>query len=90
MPVMPDRADGVATSEGVTAPPLYREIADDIARQIAAGLLRPGDLLPSQQDLATRWECSLQPVKRALLELEHRGLIVNRAGRRAAVAKPGE
>jgi GntR family transcriptional repressor for pyruvate dehydrogenase complex len=40
----------------------------------------PGERLPSQAEIAAAFECSLTPVKRALLELEHEGLIVSRQG----------
>jgi GntR family transcriptional regulator len=66
--------------------PLWREIADDIARRIEAGLLKPGDELPSQAEIAASWECSLSPVKRAIAHLDTLGLIVARPGMRARVA----
>jgi len=67
--------------------PLWREIADDIERRIGAGLLKPGDALPSQAELAETWECSLAPVKRAIAHLDTIGLIVARPGMRARVAQ---
>ena len=67
--------------------PLWREIADDIERRIGAGLLNPGDALPSQAELAETWECSLAPVKRAIAHLDTIGLIVARPGMRARVAQ---
>lgn len=66
---------------------LWREIANDIERRIGAGLLKPGDELPSQAELAESWECSLAPVKRAIADLDTRGVIVSRPGMRARVAQ---
>ena len=72
----------------VVALPLWREIADAIANSIRAGLLKPGDALPTQAELAAQWECSLAPVKRAITYLDTTGLIVARPGMRARVAQP--
>jgi len=72
----------------VVSAPLWRVIADDIARRIAAGLLKPGDTLPSQAELAATWECSLAPVKRAIAYLDTTGVVVARPGMRARVASP--
>jgi GntR family transcriptional regulator len=67
---------------------LWREIADDIVQRIGSGLLKPGDALPSQAELAASWECSLAPVKRAVAYLDATGVIVARPGMRARVAQP--
>lgn len=77
----------VAASRAVSVP-LWREIADDIVRRIGAGLLKPGDELPSQAEIAASWECSLAPVKRAVAFLDATGVIVARPGMRARVAAP--
>jgi GntR family transcriptional regulator len=65
--------------------PLWREIADDITRRIAAGVLKPGDELPSQAEIAAQWQCSLAPVKRAITYLDTTGVLVARPGMRARV-----
>ena len=40
------------------APPVYRRIASEIARQIDTGQLHPGDPLPSAREIARRWSIS--------------------------------
>jgi DNA-binding GntR family transcriptional regulator len=80
-------AIGVQPSRAVSVP-LWREIADDIAARIAAGVLRPGDTVASQAELATAWQCSLAPVKRAIAYLDATGVLVARQGMRARVPLP--
>lgn len=76
----------MTTSEPMPAVPLYRQIADRLRARIEAGELRPGEQLPTQAEIAEEWECSLQPVKWALRELELAGLVVSRQGVGAFVA----
>ncbi|MEL6127650.1 MAG: FCD domain-containing protein [Pseudomonadota bacterium] len=65
-------------------------VSDAITRQIEAlilrGVLRPGERLPSERDLATKLGASRPSVREALAELEQRGLLVTRAGSGAFVA----
>jgi DNA-binding GntR family transcriptional regulator len=72
----------------VPEPPLYQQIAARIRQQIAGGVLKPGDELPTIAQLMADYECSAEPVRRALRELDHDGVIVTRQGRRAIVARP--
>lgn len=62
------------------ATPLYRLIADHIKALIQAGELKPGDMLPSQTQLAAQFHCSIQPVKWALRELELARVVESRQG----------
>jgi len=64
----------------VPSVPLYRQIADRLRARIVAGELKPGEMLPPQKAIAAEFECSLQPVKWALRELELAGLIESRQG----------
>jgi DNA-binding GntR family transcriptional regulator len=64
----------------VPAVPLYRRIADAYRARIVAGVYAPGEQLPGQKAIAEEWDCSLQPVKWALRELELAGLIESRQG----------
>ena len=73
---------------GVPATPLYRLIADHIRALIRAGELKPGDQLPTQHQLAEQFECSLQPVKWALRELEIAGVVETRHGLGSFVMQP--
>ncbi len=61
--------------------PLYVQIMRILEEQIRLGHLKPGDRLPTQQQLADHFEVSLAPVKQALRELEERGIVSPRQGR---------
>jgi DNA-binding transcriptional MocR family regulator len=61
--------------------PVYREIADAIAREIKAGRLKPGQRLPTQRELATQLGVTLTTVTRAYAEADRRGLVQGEVGR---------
>jgi len=61
--------------------PLYVQIMRILEEQIRLAHWRPGDKLPTQQQLAEHFEVSLAPVKQALRELEKRGIVSPRQGR---------
>lgn len=68
--------------------PLYRQIADQVQQQIAAGRLVPGDELPPVRQLAQELGCTPGTVARAYAELRQAGLIVTRRGGGTRVAQP--
>ncbi|GGW96972.1 aminotransferase-like domain-containing protein [Streptomyces chryseus] len=71
----------------------YRQVADHIAAEIAAGRLRPGDRLPTQRAFARRHGIANSTAIRVYGELVRRGLAVGEVGRgtfvRAAPPSPG-
>lgn len=71
----------------------YRALADEIAADIAAGRLRPGDRLPPQRDYARRRGIAGSTAARVYAELTRRGLTVGEVGRgtfvRASARRPG-
>jgi DNA-binding transcriptional MocR family regulator len=72
--------------------PIYRAIADALAADIAAGLLRPGEKLPTQRMLAARLGIDLTTVTRAYAEAASRGLVISE-GRRGSFVRgslPGD
>ncbi|MFJ8668187.1 GntR family transcriptional regulator [Streptomyces sp. NPDC093600] len=56
-------------------PSLRHTIADDLRTQITAGLLKPGERLPSEPQLATRYKVSTATLPNALALLQAEGLI---------------
>lgn len=66
--------------------PAYRRIAADLAARIKAGEYRPGDALPAQRDLSSRYGVTLMTLRQALQQLRDDGLIVQQAGRGTFVA----
>ena len=56
------------------------EISHQIERLILEGVLRPGDKLPAERDLAGKFGVSRPTLREALAELEEAGLLVARQG----------
>lgn len=69
--------------------PDYERIAADLREKIRSGELAPGDRLPTRQELAAGYGVSLQPVVRALMELEFEGLVEGQQGKGVFVVGPG-
>lgn len=64
---------------------VYTRIADDLRERIATGILRPGDDVPTEAELAERWSTSRGPIRNALAALRAEGLIETSRGRPARV-----
>jgi len=61
--------------------PFRRAIAEDIIAKIRSGEYQPGQQLPYQHELADIYGCSVEPVKRALEDLERDGWIATHQGK---------
>jgi GntR family transcriptional repressor for pyruvate dehydrogenase complex len=59
---------------------LYREVANQLAAQIANGTFRPGDRLPAERDLAVSFSVSRPTIREAMIALEIAGQIEIRTG----------
>ena len=73
------------------ARPIYSQIIDGFREQIAAGILKPGDKLPSVRDLASELAINPNTIQRAYSELEAEGFIYSVPGKgsfAAAVTEP--
>jgi DNA-binding LacI/PurR family transcriptional regulator len=70
--------------------PLYRQIIDDLKKQISTGQLKPGDQISSNAELARIYDVSLITVKNALSDLIKDGYLYGRAGKGTFVADPGQ
>jgi len=62
------------------AHPIYRQIAEDLRRQIESGELRSGSQLPTEHDLQYRYEASRNTIRDAIKLLTQLGLVRTRAG----------
>jgi DNA-binding GntR family transcriptional regulator len=82
---VPGRGRLVRSEHPAASGQRYRQIAADLTAAIAAGLLRAGDGLPSEADLAVRYAVSRGTARHALAELEAAGLVETRQGRRRRV-----
>ncbi|MET0187749.1 MAG: GntR family transcriptional regulator [Pseudonocardia sediminis] len=70
--------------------PLYAQLRDVVAGQIAGHTLLPGDALPTEQELQDRYGVARSVVRQALDELAGSGLIHRRRGRGSVVAPSGD
>ena len=68
--------------------PLYNQLVAIIKRHISAGILVPGDLLPSESELCKALSISRSTVRQAIGALESEGLVVRRQGKGTFVAEP--
>ena len=66
--------------------PVYRQLMDQIKYYIAAGLLRPGDQLPSIRELAQQLTVNPTTIVKAYTELQHDESIEMRHGKGAFVS----
>jgi len=70
--------------------PLYRQIKDLLLESLRAGEWRPGESLPSEVELASRFRVSQGTVRKAIDELAADALLVRRQGKGTFVATHGE
>ncbi len=60
--------------------PMYQQVRQDVLAQIRRGEFKPGDRIPSENQLCARYAVSLTTARRALLELEREGIVERRIG----------
>ena len=63
------------------AKPIYTQIEENFRTQIAAGILQPGDKMPSVRELATQLSINPNTIQRAYRELENQGYLVTLPGK---------
>ena len=68
--------------------PIYVQIREQILRQLGAGVLSPGDQMPTMREVAVALKVDLNTVRHAYDELERIGAITLVRGRGSFVAKP--
>jgi GntR family transcriptional regulator len=71
------------------ASPRHAAIADDLRAAIGAGRLAPGDALPSEAQLGTRYGVSRGTVRQALAALRAEGLVAGGRGKPPVVRRSG-
>src|SRR3954462_4863867 len=70
--------------------PLYRQIKALITQSLVSGEWRPGELIPSEMELASRFSVSQGTVRKAIGELAHQNLLVRQQGKGTFVASHSE
>ncbi|GHG18412.1 GntR family transcriptional regulator [Streptomyces hydrogenans] len=73
------------TAGGGRAVPRYVQIADEIVEQIRAGVLKPGDLVPSESELVERYGVAGGTIRKAMVEVRASGLVETRHGKGSIV-----
>ena len=71
----------------VTPEKLSNSVVRQIEQLILRGILRPGERLPSERDLADKLGVSRPSLRDAIADLAERGLLVSRAGSGIFVAE---
>lgn len=66
--------------------PIYRQIVEQLRREIQAGLLKPGAELPSVRQVAEHHTINPMTVSRAYSLLEAEGLLIRQRGKPMCVA----
>jgi len=67
--------------------PLYAQVKTLLVQRIGSGAWKPGEMLPSEFQLAAEYKVSQGTVRKALLSLEADRLIVRRQGKGTYVAR---
>lgn len=67
--------------------PFWRQIATSIQKDISGGIFSPGARLPTEAELSVRFDVNRHTVRRAMEELENRGLVRIEQGRGSFVAE---
>ena len=68
--------------------PIYVQLREQILRHLGAGLLAPGEQMPTMREVAVSLKVDLNTVRHAYDELERLGAITLIRGRGSFVAKP--
>ena len=75
---------------GATFSPLYRQIKGLILAKLESGEWRPGEAIPSELELASRFKVSEGTVRKAVDELSAENLVIRRQGKGTYVATHSE
>jgi len=73
---------------GDTGVPIYVQLREQFLRAIGAGLITPGDQMPTMRQVAVALKVDLNTVRRAYDELERMGAVTLVRGRGSFVAEP--
>ena len=63
-----------------TGVPIYRQLVEQVRRDVMLGRLSPGDQLPTLREVVDAIAINPNTVAKAYAELEHEGLVVRRQG----------
>lgn len=75
---------------GLGLRPLYMQVREKLIRNLVDGIWAPGDLLPSEMQLAAEWGVSQGTVRKALDAMAAENLVTRKQGRGTFVARPDD
>ncbi len=81
------RSHPTPTEAGLGFRPLYRQVRDMLIRRLVDGVWAPGDLLPSEMQLAAELRVSQGTVRKALDAMAAENLVVRQQGRGTFVSR---
>jgi len=88
--VLKTRRDMKPSANAPAFQPLYRQIKTLITQSLVSGEWRPGELIPSEIELASRFSVSQGTVRKAIGELAGENLLVRQQGKGTFVASHSE
>lgn len=71
-------------------PPPYAQVAENLESEIAEGTLQPGDMIPSERELAEMYGISRATATKAVATLRSKGLVESVVGVGTMVASKGD
>lgn len=82
----PETNRSMSRTTSLTFSPLYRQIKELMIKSLEAGEWGPGDAIPSEAELAVRFNVSQGTVRKAIDEMAAENLLVRRQGKGTFVA----
>ena len=82
------QAPGLTSGGVCTGVPIYVQLREQLLRAMGAGILRPGDQMPTMRQVAVSLKVDLNTVRHAYDELERLGAVQLVRGRGSFVAEP--
>lgn len=71
-------------------PPAYQVVSEELQRLIMEGLLKPGEQLPSETDLASRFGVNRSTVREGIRQLESEGMLRREGRKRLLITIPAQ
>jgi len=78
------------SARGAVFTPLYKQIKELVLQDLDRGAWKPGEIIPSEFELAARFQVSQGTVRKAIDELAAENLLVRRQGKGTFVATHAE
>ena len=86
MPSLPNRSEPAARRGGAVFSPLYQQVRRLLLTSLEQGEWKPGEAIPSEFELAARFQVSQGTMRKAIDELAAEHLLIRRQGRGTFVA----